>query len=50
MAKNRAAVKGHQFHDPSADGLVDAQASDAGTAFEWHYDRVSGLGSSEVGD
>ena len=48
MAKKRAATKGHQIHDPSVDGLEAAQATAAGAAFEWHYGRVTGLGSYEV--
>jgi hypothetical protein len=48
MSRKRAAVRGHQIHDPSADGLEAAQASAAGTAFEWHYGRVTGLGCTVV--
>jgi hypothetical protein len=48
MAKKRAAVKGHQIHDPSAEGLEAAQATAAGSEFTWHYGRVTGLGSYDV--
>lgn len=48
MARKRAAVQGHQFHNPSADGLGEAQATAAGAAFAWHYGRVTGLGSYDV--
>ncbi len=45
MARKRAAGKGHQIHDPSAEGLEAAQATAAGSEFAWHYGRVTGLGS-----
>lgn len=48
MARKRAAAKGHQIHDPSADGLGAAQATAAGAAFAWHYGRVIGVGSYDV--
>ena len=48
MAKKRAAATGHKIHDPSADGLEAAQATAAGAAFDWHYGRVTGVGSYEV--
>lgn len=48
MAKKRDAAKGHQIHDPSAEGLEAAQATAAGAEFTWHFGRVTGLGSYEV--
>ena len=48
MAKKRAVAKGHQIHDPSAEGLEAAQATAAGAEFTWHFGRVTGLGSHEV--
>src|SRR3954451_21683851 len=51
MAKTRrAAAKGHQIQDPSAEGLGAAQATAAGEAFLWHFGRVSSLGSYQAGD
>jgi hypothetical protein len=48
MSKKRSEAKGHQIHDPSADGLEAAQATAAGEAFAWHFGRVTGLGSYQV--
>jgi hypothetical protein len=48
MAKKRVAAKGHQLHDPSAEGLEAAQATAAGAEYAWHYGRVTGLGSYDV--
>jgi len=48
MAKKRVASKGHQIHDPSAEGLEAAQATAAGAEFTWHYGRVTGVGSYDV--
>jgi hypothetical protein len=48
MARKRAAGKGHQLHDTSAEALGAAQATAAGAAFAWHYGRVTGLGSYDV--
>jgi hypothetical protein len=50
MAKKRAAGKGHQIHDPSAEGLEAAQATAAGAQFVWHYGRLTSLGSYQAGD
>lgn len=50
MARKRAAGKGHQIHEPSAEGLEAAQASAAGSAFAWHYGRLTSLGSYQDGD
>jgi hypothetical protein len=45
-----ATGKGHQFHDPSPEGLEAAQASAAGAEFVWHFGRVTGLGSYDFDD
>ena len=50
MARKRAAGKGHQIHEPTAEGLEAAQASAAGSAFVWHYGRLTSLGSYQAGD
>jgi len=50
MAKKRAAGKGHQIQDRSAEGLEAAQATAAGAEFAWHFGRVTSLGSYQAGD
>ena len=50
MARKRAAGKGHQIHEPTADGLGAAQATAAGAEFVWHYGRLTSLGSYQAGD
>ena len=49
MAKKSAAGgKGQQMHEAGAEALDQAQAEQAGTAFEWHFGRVTRLGHSDV--
>jgi hypothetical protein len=38
---------GHQVRGRSADAVGEAQAKEAGANFEWHYGRVTRVGSFE---
>lgn len=46
MAKRKP--KGQQLHDPSAQGLGEAQATAAGAEFAWHHGRVTAMGCHDV--
>ena len=47
MGKKKPAAKGHQLHEPSAEGLEAAQATAAGAKFVWHSGRLTGIGTYE---
>jgi hypothetical protein len=38
----------HQIHRAGAEALEVAQAEQAGTEFEWHFGRITRLGTFEV--
>ena len=49
MAKQTSSTKtGHRMHRPGAEALEAAQATQAGTKFEWHFGRVTRLGHFAV--
>lgn len=49
MARQRAAVNpGQRIHRPGSEALDAAQATQAGAKFEWHFGRVTRLGSFEI--
>ena len=48
MAQESAAHAGHQAHETGAEALAATQAHQAGADFQWHYGRVTRLGSFEV--
>ncbi len=49
MAKSKATQdKGHQLHRAGTEAIEAAQAERAGAQFEWHFGRVTRLGSYEV--
>lgn len=37
-----------QFREASAEGVGEAQAKQAGSAFNWHYGRITRLGNFEI--
>lgn len=47
--KNLAGGKGQQMHEPGAEALAEAQAERAGAAFEWHFGRITRMGTYEAG-
>jgi hypothetical protein len=48
MAKQKSGKTKHQIHEVGEDALEAAQAKKAGTNFEWHFGRVTGLGHFEI--
>ena len=48
MAQESAAHAGHQTHETGTEALEAAQAHQAGADFQWHFGRVTRLGSFEV--
>ena len=49
MAKSSSSKKaGRQVRGVSPDAVGTAQAKEAGAKFDWHYGRITRLGSSEV--
>ena len=50
MAKKVAdGGKGLQLHEAGAEALDEAQAERAGAAFEWHFGRITRMGTYEAG-
>jgi hypothetical protein len=50
MAERRGrSTTGRQMRRAGAEELQEAQAAEAGSAFEWHFGRVTRLGYFEVG-
>jgi hypothetical protein len=41
--------QGHQIHRAGTEAVEAAQAEQAGARFEWHFGRLTRLGSYEVG-
>jgi hypothetical protein len=49
MAKSKSTPDGgHQIHGAGTEAIEAAQAERAGAQFEWHFGRVTRLGSYEV--
>src|SRR3954453_23489196 len=49
MAQQRSSTKaGQRMHQPGAEALEAAQATQAGAKFEWHFGRVTRLGHFAV--
>ncbi len=48
MAKTKPAKAGQQIHGAGAEAVESAQAEQAGAKFEWHFGRITRLGSYEV--
>ena len=49
MAKKSATGgKGQQLHEAGAEALGEAQAERAGAAFEWHFGRITRMGTYEA--
>jgi hypothetical protein len=46
--KNSAGGKGQQLHTAGAETLDEAQAERAGVAFEWHFGRITRMGTYEA--
>ncbi len=50
MAKGKAAkAGGQQIHGSGAEAVEAAQAERAGATFEWHFGRITRMGSYEIG-
>jgi hypothetical protein len=50
MAKSKTVKnEGQQIHGPGAEAVEAAQAQRAGAKFEWHFGRITRLGSYEGG-
>lgn len=47
--KSSDGAKGQQLHKPGAEALEEAQAEQAGAAFEWHFGRLTRMGTYEAG-
>jgi len=45
MAKKSSEKVKHQIHESGGEALEAAQAKNAGSNFEWHFGRVTSLGS-----
>jgi hypothetical protein len=45
---SKKAKKPAKFREVSAEGVGAAQAKQAGSAFNWHYGRISRLGHFEI--
>ena len=43
-----AGTAGQHVHGTSAEAVGAAQAKEAGAAYEWHYGRITRLGSFEI--
>ncbi len=50
MAQESAAQAGHRTHERGAEALEATQAQHAGAEFQWHFGRVTRLGSFDVAD
>ena len=48
MAKKSSEKTKHQIHESGGEALEAAQAKKAGNNFEWHFGRVTSLGSYSV--
>lgn len=49
MAKQKSSANpGKRIHRPGSEALEAAQATQAGTKFEWHFGRVTRLGHFEI--
>lgn len=48
MTKKKTGKIKHQIHEMGEEALGAAHAKNAGTDFEWHYGRVTGLGYFEI--
>ncbi len=48
MSKQKSGKTKHQMHEIGEEALEAAQAKKAGSKFEWHYGRVTGLGHFEI--
>ena len=48
MAKKSSGTVKRQFHETGGEALEAAQAKKAGNNFEWHFGRVTSLGSYSV--
>lgn len=42
------AASGHQVRETSTEGMEATQAKKAGAKFDWHYGRISRMGSFEI--
>ena len=47
--KNATANRGQQMHEAGAEALDEAQAQRAGSAFEWHFGRITRMGTHAAG-
>jgi hypothetical protein len=47
--KNSTGNKGQHLHTAGAEALDEAQAERAGAAFEWHFGRITRMGTYEAG-
>ena len=50
MAQGSTGQAGHQTHERGAEALEATQAQHAGADFQWHFGRVTRLGSFDVAD
>ena len=50
MAEGSTSHAGHQTHETGAEALEATQAHHAGADFQWHFGRVTRLGSFDVAD
>ena len=48
MAKKSSGKLKHQIHESGGEALEAAQAKNAGNNFEWHFGRITSLGSYTV--
>ena len=48
MAKKSSGKTKHQIHESGEEALEAAQAKKAGNNFEWHFGRITSLGSYSV--
>ena len=48
MAKKSSEKTKHQIHESGGEALEAAQAKKAGNNFEWHFGRITSLGSYSV--
>ena len=48
MAKKSSGKVKHQIHESGGEALEAAQAKNAGNNFEWHFGRITSLGSYSV--